>query len=59
MSIKSRIAELEKVSKINQIEYVVRIPDRNGDYPEKEEDIRRNRHVVLIVRGDDPPKHSM
>lgn len=53
MQIDRRLKKLEK-GQIKPMEYVVRIikePHTNDNYPEREEDIRENRHVVLIVKG--------
>ena len=53
--IERRIKRLEQTERLTLMKdmYAVRIPDKDGNWPEKEEDRRLGRHVVLLVRGED------
>jgi hypothetical protein len=56
-NIENRLKKLERQSRPSGLRewwnmHPVRLANRHGNWPEKEEDERLNRHVVLIVRGD-------
>ena len=59
--IKRRLKKLERQGRPSRLRewwdmHPVRLADRYGNWPEKEDDERLNRHVVLIVRGDGTEK---